>query len=95
MWEDGGAQYTENAIFAVCQLPEAGRALLWYKAPNDRDKRLLGVLSEDLTLRQIAEFPNPPAIKRLSMSPVGELWVLFWEGDVRVYGTDNLNVTGH
>jgi len=85
VWEEGGAVYKRAAISAVCGLPGKGLALLLYKETENANKQILGLLSPDLAIAKIAEVDKEPSIRRLKFSPRGELRVLDWQAEVRVF----------
>jgi len=87
-WREGSAVHKSFAINTACAAPGKNRLLMLYMERRDDKHVALGVVNNDWKIVKIGE--TTESIRKIAISPAGDLWLLLWSSEVKVY--DNLAI---
>lgn len=82
-WREGGAAHKRFAVNAVCGVPGRNRLLMLYMEKRDDKNVSFGLVNSEWDIVKIGE--TTESVRRMGVSPTGELWLLFWSSEVKVY----------
>ena len=90
VWREGGAVYTKHSLVAACGIPGKDVILIICQDPKDPKGNIAGLVRDQGRFEKAIKLYSDMWIRRIAVSPKGNLWVIYWNSEIGIFGKEQL-----